>query len=326
MLTRGAMLDDFLKNPVMLYDHARRYGENDGDIILPIGKINNLRTEADALIGEPEFDMDDEFAAKVSNKFNKGYLNAASIGADIIELSTDPDMMLPGQTGPTITKWILKEISITDIPANADAVKLNYQGKSICLNGKNAPAEVQNFFNLNKPENSMKKVIAALNGSKLVTLTEASSEELVAEAVTTLSVQLSAKDQTIAAKDAEIKRLTDEAKAAKTVALTDKATTLVEGAMAANKIVATQKENFVKLAAASEEGFEAVKGMLDSMKGFESPSEKIKSTEQGGNVQLTLKQEFVKLADEGGLETLRASNPEHFKKVYKAGTGKEFKD
>lgn len=259
----------------MLWDHTRRDYKNDKNIILPIGKINNLSQEGESWTGDPEFDQDDEFARTIGKKYDKGYINAASIGADIIEMSTDPALMLPGQTGPTITKWVLKEISLTDIPANADAVKLNYQGKSITLNGKDK-ADFEEFF---KPNNqSMKKVIAALNGSKLVQLTEASTEELVAEAVTTLTNQIGAKDQTIAAKDAEIANLKTQVNAAKTAALSDKATALVDAAIAGKKIVAAQKDNLVKLASQSEESYNGVKGMLDSMAGFTSPTAAITST------------------------------------------------
>ena len=182
------------------------------------------------------------------------------------------------------------------------------------------PTLESKFFN--QPNPTMKKVIAALNASNVVKLPDTATEELVAEGLTTLSNQLSNKDQIIATKDAEIKRLGDEATAASKKGLADKATALVENALTAQKIVATQKENFVKLAAASEDSYSAVKAMLDSMKGYTPISQQLGA----GKSTTDLKAEFTKLATEGGLDTLKAENFEHFKAVYKAGTGKEFKD
>jgi hypothetical protein len=334
VLTAGIDLTAFEKNPVMLYDHARRkdYEQSTKDIILPIGKWNKLRKEGGKLIGEPEFDIEDSFAKEVARKFEKGYLNAASLnfGFDRIEWSEDPALMLPGQTGPTIVKCMLREISITDIPGNYNSVKLSAQDKEISLNGKSTPEEIQAFFSQSittKTESTMKKVIAALNASKLCTLNDSASEDLVASGVETLTGQLSAKDQIIAQKDAEIKRLNDAAQEREAKALSDKAVALVEGALSARKIVATQKDNLVKLASASEEGYTNTKQFIDSLKPFESVNSQLRATggDGGAPVKTSLSAEFEKHANEGTLEQLKAENFEHFKEVYKAGTGKDYK-
>jgi len=314
LLSKGGDVSDFLKNPLLLYDHARRMWENTEDIILPIGKINNLKMENDQWVGDPEFDSDDDFAKKIARKFEKGYLNAASVGVDIIELSTDPELMVPGQTMPTVTKWKLKEVSITDIPANADAVKLSYSGRTLFLNGKTSPDEIKNFFNSNKPtESIMKKTIAVLNASKLVSLPETATDELVEQGVQVLMGQLSAKDQTIQAKDAEITRLKAEAEAAKTNSLKEKATALVEGALSAKKIVAAQKENYIALAASSEEAFKAQKAILDGMKGYESPLGALSA--DGDETDEQRVAEYKKLHTEGKLAKLKASNPARFEQL-----------
>ncbi len=326
VLTEGIDLSAFLKNPVMLYDHTRKSYQNDKDIILPIGKWNNLKKVNGQLIAEPEFDVEDTFAKEISRKFDKGYLNAASLGfpaLEAIELSYEPEDMLPGQTGPTVKRSLLLEISITDIPGNYNCVKMGYSGSTITLNGKNDPTELTNFFNSNKTQPTMKKVIAALNGSKLVTLSEASNEELVAEAVITLSNQLGAKDQSLALKDAEIVRLTTELTTAKNASLVEKATALVEGALSAKKITAAQKENFVKLSSQSEEGYTTVKAMLDSMQGYQSVIPGLKS---GVEIPAS-KEDQVKMYDlhakEGTLKTLGEDN---IKALFKTKYGKEIQD
>ncbi len=323
VMTAGGELTDYLKNPVLLYDHTRRHGENDRDIILPIGKMTDLRSDGSRIIGTPEFDLEDKFAAEVSRKYDKDIMNMASIGFEAMEWSTEPELMLPGQTLPTVTKWKLKEVSITDIGANPNACKLSHQGFTLTLNAATRREDIEAFFKTQQPTNpQMKKVIAALNNSKLVNLSEASGEELVAEAVTTLSAQLSAKDQTIAAKDAEINRLKTEAQAAKENALKERATSLVESALSAKKIVAAQKDNFINLASQSEEGYKSVKQLLDSLQGYQPVVPQL----SGGPVELpTSKAELVKLHDKyaKGEASWKELSEDQIKQIWKAKHGKE---
>jgi ATP-dependent Clp endopeptidase proteolytic subunit ClpP len=188
-----------------------------------------------------------------------------------------------------------------------------------------------NSLNTNEP--SMKKIIAALVASKLLQMPETANEDLLAEGVQTLVNQLSNKDTIIAQRDGEIKRLQDEAKAAATATLKKNAETMVQAARTANKIVAAQEANLIALASANDEGYNGVKTYLDSLQGYQSVNNQLNvsggSAGNGSNgasvVYASLTDEFAKRAEEGSLETLKASNLEHFKAVYKAGTGKEFK-
>lgn len=323
LLTDGGDVTDYLKNPILLYDHVRRQeGHNDKDIILPIGKLNDLKKEGGAWVAVPEFDQDDEFANKVASKFLKGYLNAASVGIEIIEISEDPELMEKGQTLPTVTKWKLREVSITDIPANADAVKLSYQGKTMLLNGKQDADEVKSFFN-KTPIQNMKKLIALLNATKLVALHDTAPEGEVEAAIGIVTAKLSAKDAEIAEQGAEIARLKKEAADAKVAGLKDRATTMVEAALSAKKIVAGQKDSYITLASASEEGYNATKAILDGMKGYEPVMGLIKSTDLSGKSKKELAEMYNKLHREGGLEDLKANDPEEYKLVYKAKFNKE---
>lgn len=194
-----------------------------------------------------------------------------------------------------------------------------------------------NHNSQNKTEPSMKKIIAVLTGSKLVSLPETATEELVAESTQALVNQLSQKDQviaqntqTVAQKDAEITRLTNELNEAKTAGLKKNAEAMVSAAVTAGKIVAAQKDNFLKMASASEEGYNTVKEVIDSMKPYQPVNPQLTTTSGNGGgaaapVYASLKDEFEKRAEDGSLETLKAANLEHFKAVYKAGTGKDFK-
>lgn len=61
VLTSGIDLEQFKRNPVLLWMHRRAF---DGQS-MPIGKIDNLRVEEGKLIGTPVFDQNDDFARKI---------------------------------------------------------------------------------------------------------------------------------------------------------------------------------------------------------------------------------------------------------------------
>lgn len=332
VLTSGIDLSAFEKNPVMLYDHVRRHNENDKDIILPIGKWLNMRKAGAQLIGSPEFDLEDDFAKKISRKFEKGYLNAASLGAggfDQITWSDDPQYMLPGQSLPTVISCRLQEASITDIPGNYNCVKLSGAGgKTLCLNGKSNPEDVALFFtNPNKPtESTMKKTILALNATGLVSLTESATDELVESAVKSITAQLGAKDTEIITLKNSLKVAEDKVKTVELSALKSRATTLVEAALGAKKIVAGEKEHLITLASASEEMFKATEESLKLRNPYQSANGAIVPGTPPSTNPDALKAEFVERSEKGTLMQLKAENTEHFKLVYKAGTGKDFKD
>lgn len=331
VLSDGCDLSLYDKNPILLYDHSRKDEDDKGskDVILPIGTLTDVKRVGSQWIGTPVFDLEDEFAAEIARKYDKGIFNMASIGFRPLEWSEDPALMLAGQTGPTITKWVLKETSITDIGANYNCTKiLSATGAVLNLSANTTPQDIKEFLSSSIPQTpnhlSMKKVISALNGSKLVTLSDASSEELVAEGVTTLIHQLSTKQSTIEQLNATIATMKENEKNAAFKVLADRALALVEGALSAQKIVAAQKENLVKLASQSEESFNSTKSFLDSLTGYKPVSEQLGSVNQK-KTELELKKEYDEHIKNDTLTALRDENLDHFKKVYKAGTGKEYK-
>jgi|GEM_PF-1690862 len=132
----------FANNPVMLLMHIRAVpgilGDSiTDDVVLPIGRWNDITIKDGKLMATPEFDDDDELAVKVENKVHKGYLNGCSVALLPLEASDDPKLKLAGQTGPTITKWEIQEASIVDIPncRNSLAIR-NAAGKAIVLSDR----------------------------------------------------------------------------------------------------------------------------------------------------------------------------------------------
>lgn len=106
--TDGIDIEAFIKNPVMLYMHERK---------CVVGRWENLRKEGTKLIADAVFDDTTELGKSVKTQVEKGFLRSASIGIQIIE-----EQDINGVR--TVTKSILNEISIVDIPSNKNALKL----------------------------------------------------------------------------------------------------------------------------------------------------------------------------------------------------------
>ena len=118
ILSRGMSTTSFKKNPVVFYNH--------GTYSLPIGKGKNLCHEPDGTITlDIDFDTEDEQALAVQKKAERGFLNACSVGIDVLETSADASVVLSGQTRPTVTRCELLELSICGIPGNRNALRLN---------------------------------------------------------------------------------------------------------------------------------------------------------------------------------------------------------
>ncbi len=127
LLTSGYQMEAFQKNPIGYYMHRREDG-----IVL---KWEDLHVEDDKVLGIPVINLSNGRGIQTCDEAENGFLNAASVGHIVVlEYSTDPEMMLPGQTGPTITKWYNKECSLVDIPGNCNALTRLYDAQENELN------------------------------------------------------------------------------------------------------------------------------------------------------------------------------------------------
>lgn len=115
LLTSGYQADRFRKNPIGYYMHRR-----DDGIAL---KWDDITITGDEITATPVINLSNSRGAQTCEEVENGFLNAASVGHIVVlEYSTDPELMLPGQTGPTITQWYNKECSLVDIPGNGNAL------------------------------------------------------------------------------------------------------------------------------------------------------------------------------------------------------------
>lgn len=169
----------------------------------------------------------------------------------------------------------------------------------------------------------MKKVIEMLNKTKLVAIHETAPEAEIEAAVSVITAKLSEKDAQITAKEDEIKRLEKEAADAKTAGLKDRATTMVEAALSAKKIVADQKESYITLASASEDGYKATKSILDKMKGYQPVGARVTDATLSSKSKKELADLYETMHKEGTLEQLKADNKEDFNLVYEAKFNKK---
>ena len=294
VLSDGGDVSSFMKNPIMLWMHIRFMKPGDP---LPIGRWENLKLEDGSWMADPMLDEKDEFAAKLKSKVDSGIINMASIGINNIEWSDDPALLLPGQTRPTITKWELREISLVDIGANKNAIRLyDREGAEIKLSDN----EDNPLLPLIKTNNNMKAIALKLGLSENATEDQiiARIGEVLASVLTltTANTELTGK----------VKSFSEE-----------KCSALVDQAITEKRITADKKDAFLKMAAAD---FENTKTVLLSLPVQAKPSDVI---EQGKKADGKEPDEWKELTDKGSeaVEKLKAENPDQYKKLYRKNFG-----
>lgn len=118
VMVAGVDIEQFKKNAVLLFDH--------NEWTLPIGRVDNVRKEADQILGDVIFDYedDDKDVKRIIGKVERGFINACSPGLVDLEGTDDSLYKLNGQDNITITKCRLREVSIVAIGKNHSALRL----------------------------------------------------------------------------------------------------------------------------------------------------------------------------------------------------------
>jgi len=115
------------------------------------------------LTGIPEFDEATDLSRQCKEQWAKGSLRMVSIGFDVLEVSTDKELLVDGQTRPTVTKSRIFEVSIVDIGANGDAIVLRKDGELITLgDGCNCPLPLLSNKPNNQPQMELKTLALQL--------------------------------------------------------------------------------------------------------------------------------------------------------------------
>ncbi|WP_368332100.1 HK97 family phage prohead protease [Phocaeicola vulgatus] len=291
VLTEGMNVEQYQRNPVLLYMHER------GNVI---GFVKDLKVEDGEVTGELVFDEATELSKRCKKQYEFGSLRMVSVGIDILELSDANEHLVQGQTRPTVTKSKLFEVSLVDIGSNDDAIVLKKNGTVINL-GKDGECLLP-LLN-NKPQKSKdmdQKIIALQLG-----LPETADETAISTKIAELK----------ASKDNEEKLRKEN----ETLQL-GRITSVVEKAIAEKRIGADKKQQFVELGKKV--------GVEDLEKTFEAMSPQVKLSavigHQGGASTATTAT-YKKLSEvpSDKLEEMREKQPEEYKRLYKAEYGME---
>lgn len=315
MLTSGANLDEFRKNPVMFFVHR--------DLELPIGRWENIRVEGSRILADAVFDLEDPEAKKIADKVERGFIRAASIGTwPPEEVSEDPGLMLPGQQGPTVTKWTVREASIVTIGANHNALRMydRATGESVDLADENVMLRLMDnitYKTISKMINL--KQILNLQDNASDTDVEAAVQSIVQENQT-LQEQNTTLQSEKTALEAEVASLKQEKEDAEQQRLADQqaeAVRLVDAAVRDGRLHSSGKDAFIALFDAD---FEKAKATLNAIPRPKSVTEAIERN------QTTLKDEFAdkswhELDRAGLLVALKDQNPDLYREKFREEFG-----
>ena len=306
VLTSGIDLTQFQKNPLLLGRHRRSFDRD----AMPIGRIDNLRTDGDRLIGTPVFDQNDEFAKKIESKWENGFLRMASAGIEIIETSDAPEHLLQGQTRRTITRCRLEEVSIVDMGGNDEALQLyDRSGKVLKL----AAGEDNDALPLLAPEKKDDPSGTAPDG-KDNNQTNKSTQSMNKEILQLLGLSETATEQEAVG---ALRLLKEKADKVETLQLAS-ITAVVDGAIAEKRITADKKEHFVNIGKAA--GIDSLRTTLSLMQPVRKPTEVIHQTDTPRDDE---PKTYAKLSDVPAdqMEKLREERPQDYERLYKAEYG-----
>lgn len=289
VLTAGMDVEQYCRNPVLLYMHDR------GNVI---GYVKDLKVEGDEITGELMFDEASELSQRCKKQYEFGSLRMVSVGIDIKEMSESPEYLVEGQTRPTVTRSKLFEVSLVDVGANDDAIRLTKDGATIEL-GKDGSCQIPLLNNNIQTIQQMELKDFAL----MLGLAETADEAAIKAEVATLK-----------ASKAEADQLRKEKETLTLASITQ----VVETAISEKRINADRKDQFITLGKTT--GVEELKNIFAAM----APQQKLSAmiSTQGGSpvaVPATYKKLSEVPADQ--IMDLRENNREEYARLYKAEYG-----
>ncbi|WP_289733003.1 HK97 family phage prohead protease [uncultured Duncaniella sp.] len=246
VLTDGVDITQYERNPILLYMHNRGKA---------IGLIKDIKKENGEITGELAFDEATELSTQCKKQWDFGSLRMVSIGFEVIETSDAAELIVPGQRYATVTKARLIEVSLVDIGANNDAIRLHKDGQLITLSeGGDCPLSRLNH----KPTNNQPQM-----DIKTLALT--------------LGLPETADEAAVNAKLAELKTANDDVENIRREneqLKLSQVTAAVDAAIAAKKIPAEKKQHFLDLG--KSVGIETLNATLDAI----TPAPKLSGTLQ----------------------------------------------
>lgn len=289
VLTPGIDIGLYTRNPILLYMHER------GRVI---GKIENLHFDDDRLVGTPVFDTADEYAANIARKWENGFLNMVSGGFEPVELSNDPQHLLPGQTRSTVVRSKLVEVSIADIGSNEDAIKLYEPSGKLLQLAAGVDNDIVPLLNKTNPDHNQQKVVQMNKILLALGLAETATEDDAVNAITKLQ------DDAGKAQKIELARI----EAAVDAAIKDK------------KATADKRNTLITLGRTS--GFDVLQETIGMLAPARKPNDVITHPAGGAAASPAVNLAFSKLPEQQLLD-LRENNRPEYIRLYKAEFGFE---
>lgn len=305
--TAGVELNDFLKNPILLWMHQRPKGENANEI-LPLGYWDDIKVDGDKITGIPVFDDTDPFAMKIANKVENGTIKMASAGLRPIEFAAE-------NGEDWLIKSALVEGTLCDIGSNGDALAVAlYNTHDELVTLADVYDKESNKTQINTTMKTLQLTAGTLSLLKLAEgANEADAHTAILNLVTLSASQKSQIEQLKAAKEDAEKKLAAEIKLKGDAELI----TLVDKAVEERKITADQKPHLLKMALEDAKGF---LGTIPSQ-----PTVKSKLNQDGAaDTSELMKLSYEELDKANKLITLKEKNLEGFKEKFKAHFGREY--
>ena len=245
VLTDGVDITQYERNPILLYMHRRGQA---------IGVIKNIKKENGEITGEIAFDEATELSCQCKKQWDFGSLRMVSIGFNIIETSEAPEHLVAGQRYPTVTRSQLHEVSLVDIGANNDAIRLYKDVQLITLGESGGcPLPRLNHKPNNNPQMDIKTLALQLG------LPETADEAAVNAKLNELKGSKEESDK-MRAENEQLKLA--------------QITTAVDAAIKARKIPADKKQHFIDMG--KKLGIDDLNATLDAI----SPAHKLSETIQ----------------------------------------------
>jgi len=316
--TSGIDLNQFNKNPLLLWMHKRPKGERK-DEILPLGFWEDLEVNADGqLTGVPSFDETDDFAMSIYNKVENGTIKMASAGLSPVEWKEEN-----GENW--LEKSVALEASLCDIGSNPDAlaVVLYDENEQVITLSQDYLKKV-----LPPKKSDMKKIELSPSVLPLLKLADGATPQDSQEAeeaiqnIVTLANQQKTQINTLKTEKADEVKLREKAEedllTLKADQEKEKKTALLDQAIKVDrKITEDQREDFVKLS------FDHAKSILDKMPANPSAEDSFndgKDKAKEKYVELSWKE----LDKKGMLIALKKDDFGLFKAKFQEEFGKEY--
>lgn len=277
-----------------------------------LGRWVDYKKEGAQLTALPEFDMDDEDAAKIAGKVERGFINGASVG---LLFNYDDLAMVGGKV------WLLKstliEATICPIPSNPNALQLYLQGKEdtplteaelkkLCLSLQ--PTEPENF-NVNTMSTKISLAMRCLIALGLKDVPDGGMEKAdIENHIMGLSAKLEAAELKATTFETENQQLKEAAK----TAATSEGTAFLNAAVTDGKIKADEVAAYLSL---YESNPALVKKSIEAIPGKTMLSAGNIKLPTGAPTEVNSDEDFMKLDDAAKL-AFKAEYPDQYKKIF----------